>query len=51
LLAGGIDAENVVEAVRASGAPAVDVSSGVEDRPGLKNPAKIRTLLKIAAAI
>jgi len=51
LLAGGIDAENVVEAVRASGAPAVDVSSGVEDRPGLKNPAKIRALLKIAAAI
>jgi phosphoribosylanthranilate isomerase len=51
LLAGGIDAENVVEAVRASGASAVDVSSGVEDRPGLKNPAKIRTLLKIAAAI
>jgi phosphoribosylanthranilate isomerase len=51
LLAGGIDAGNVVAAVRASGAPAVDVSSGVEDRPGVKNPANIRALLKIAAAI
>lgn len=51
LLAGGIDAGNIAEAVRASGAPAVDVSSGVEDRPGVKNPAKIRALLKIAAAI
>jgi phosphoribosylanthranilate isomerase len=51
LLAGGIDAGNVGEAVRASGAPAVDVSSGVEDRPGVKNPAKIRALLKIAATL
>lgn len=51
LLAGGIDAGNVTEAVRASGALAVDVSSGVEDRPGVKNPAKIRALLKIAATL
>jgi phosphoribosylanthranilate isomerase len=51
LLAGGIDAENIAAAVRASGAPAIDVSSGVEDRPGVKNPAKIRALLRIAATL
>jgi len=51
LLAGGIDAENVAEAVHASGAPAVDVSSGVEDRPGVKNPTKIRAFLRIATTL
>jgi phosphoribosylanthranilate isomerase len=35
----------VVSAVRASGAAAVDVSSGVEDRPGHKAPEKIRAFL------
>ncbi|MGF1641509.1 MAG: phosphoribosylanthranilate isomerase [Rhodospirillales bacterium] len=51
LLAGGIDADNLAAAVRASGARAVDVSSGVEDRPGVKNPARIRALLDRAAAL
>jgi phosphoribosylanthranilate isomerase len=45
ILAGGLDAGNVAEAVATAGAPAVDVSSGVEDKPGLKNPAKIRAFL------
>jgi phosphoribosylanthranilate isomerase len=45
LLAGGLTADNLVEAVRISGAPMVDVSSGVEDRPGEKNVSKIKAFL------
>ncbi len=44
-LAGGLDPWNVAEAVRASGAPLVDVSSGVERGPGLKDPALITAFL------
>ena len=44
-LAGGLDPWNVTEAVRASGAPMVDVSSGVERGPGLKDPALITRFL------
>ena len=50
MLAGGLTAENVGEAVKISGARAVDVSSGVEDAPGWKNVEKIRTFLAAAAA-
>lgn len=45
LLAGGLDAWNVAEAMRLSGAPMVDVSSGVERGPGLKDPALIQAFL------
>ncbi len=45
MLSGGLTPENVAEAIRISGAPAVDVSSGVEDRPGHKDPEKIRAFL------
>lgn len=45
LLAGGLDPWNVSEAVRRSGAPLVDVSSGVERGPGLKDPALITAFL------
>lgn len=50
LLAGGLDPWNVAQAVQASGAPAVDVSSGVERGPGLKDPALIRAFLEAAQA-
>jgi phosphoribosylanthranilate isomerase len=48
LLSGGLNAENVGEAIRLTGAPGVDVSSGVEDAPGQKSAEKI--LAFIAAA-
>ena len=50
-LAGGLEAETLAEAVRVSGAQAVDVSSGVEDMPGVKNPAKIQNFLDAAARL
>jgi phosphoribosylanthranilate isomerase len=51
MLSGGLTPENVAEAVRIAGAETVDVSSGVEDRPGLKNPDKIRRFLETVAAL
>ena len=45
LLAGGLDPWNVAAAIRATGAPIVDVSSGVERGPGLKDPALITAFL------
>jgi phosphoribosylanthranilate isomerase len=51
LLAGGLNAKNLAEAVRASGATAVDVSSGVEDASGHKSPDKIREFLAVAAQL
>jgi phosphoribosylanthranilate isomerase len=44
-LAGGLDPWNVAEAARTAGAPLVDVSSGVERGPGLKDPALIAAFL------
>lgn len=45
MLSGGLDAGNVAEAVAISGAPAVDVSSGVEQRPGFKSTERIAAFL------
>lgn len=45
MLSGGLDSANVADAVRISGAAAVDVSSGVEDAPGTKSPARITEFL------
>ena len=45
-LAGGLDPWNVAEAIGLSGAPMVDVSSGVERGPGLKDPALITAFLE-----
>ena len=50
MLSGGLDPDNVTEAIRVSGAPAVDVSSGVESAPGVKDPARIAAFLKAVAA-
>lgn len=41
VLSGGLSPENVAEALRRTRAPAVDVSSGVERRPGEKDPDRI----------
>jgi len=51
MLSGGLTPGNLAEAVRQTGAPAVDVSSGVEDRPGEKNPNKIKDFLEVAQAL
>ena len=45
MLSGGLNAANLSQAVLLSGAAMVDVSSGVESRPGVKDTAKIRAFL------
>lgn len=48
MLSGGLDPENVGEALRITRAPAVDVSSGVERAPGEKDHDKIRAFVRAA---
>jgi phosphoribosylanthranilate isomerase len=50
MLSGGLDAGNVGEALRITGAGGVDVSSGVERAPGEKDPEKIRAFIRAARA-
>jgi phosphoribosylanthranilate isomerase len=50
MLSGGLDADNVGEAIRQTGAPGVDVSSGVESAPGVKDPERIAAFIAAARA-
>lgn len=51
MLAGGLNKENVSQAVLSSGAKLVDTSSGVEFEPGRKNPAAISEFLQAVNAL
>src|SRR5277367_2676288 len=48
LLSGGLDPDTVEAAIALSGARGVDVSSGVESAPGVKDPARIRAFVAAA---
>jgi phosphoribosylanthranilate isomerase len=48
LLSGGLDPDSVAAAIALSGARGVDVSSGVESAPGVKDPARIRAFVAAA---
>lgn len=48
MLAGGLNADNVKEAIKVTGAYQVDVSSGVENSPGRKDNNKIESFIKNA---
>ncbi|MEE4206419.1 MAG: phosphoribosylanthranilate isomerase [Erythrobacter sp.] len=47
-LAGGLNPDNVAEAIRATGAPLVDASSGLESSPGVKDVDKIAAFCEAA---
>lgn len=51
MLSGGLTSHNVAEAIQATGATVVDVSSGVETAPGVKNAALIRAFIAAAHAV
>ncbi|MEE4452607.1 phosphoribosylanthranilate isomerase [Novosphingobium resinovorum] len=50
-LAGGLDPANVAEAIRLTGAPLVDTSSGVESAPGVKDETRIAAFCAAVRAV
>ena len=50
MLAGGLTPDTVAEAIRLTGAAQVDVSSGVESAPGVKDPARVAAFIRAAQA-
>ncbi len=50
ILAGGLNPENVADGIQSVGPDAVDVASGVESRPGVKDPSLVRLFVERAAA-
>jgi phosphoribosylanthranilate isomerase len=50
MVSGGLNAENIAEALRVTRAGGVDVSSGVERTPGVKDPEMIRSFIRAARA-
>ena len=51
ILAGGLTPENIAEAIRVAEPYAVDVASGVESRPGRKDPGKLRALFAAVESV
>jgi phosphoribosylanthranilate isomerase len=51
MLAGGLTMANVAEAIRLTGATQVDLSSGVESAPGVKDPALIKAFIDAASVV